>query len=48
MLTVFGKHCCQKALIRAMNSVLSYHWFWLPGLMHNFSKRFLRMSGLLS
>lgn len=36
MLMVLMRSFCQKALIRAMNAVLSYHHFWLPGLMHNF------------
>lgn len=36
ILTMLMRRCCQRALIRAMNAVLSYHNFWLPGLMRNF------------
>lgn len=36
ILAVLMRRCCQKALIRTMNAVLSYHHFWLPGLMRNF------------
>lgn len=36
ILTMLMRRCCQRALIRAMNAVLSYYNFWLPGLMRDF------------